>query len=42
MVYAVGLGWAFWARRAWDVGHLGANQEDELMLAMVGTYEEEL
>ena len=42
MVYALGLGWAFWARRAWDVGHLGTNQEDELTLAMVGTYEEEL
>jgi O-antigen/teichoic acid export membrane protein len=42
MVYAVGLGWAFWARRAWDVGHLGANQEDEMTLAMVGSYEEEL
>jgi O-antigen/teichoic acid export membrane protein len=42
IVYGVGLGWAFWAHRAWDVGHLGANQEDETTLALVGTYEEEL
>jgi len=40
-VYAVGLAWAFWAERAWDVGHLGSNQEDELSLALVETYQEE-
>ena len=40
-VYAIGLGWAFWANRAWDVGHLGANAEDEVALALVETYQEE-
>ncbi len=41
-VYGIGLGWAFWTHRAWDVGHLGANQEDELTLALVETYQEEV
>ncbi len=41
LVYAIGLGWAFWARRAWDVGQLGSNQEDEVTLALVETYQEE-
>ncbi len=40
-VYGVGLAWAFWTHRAWDVGQLGANQEDEVMLALVETYQEE-
>jgi O-antigen/teichoic acid export membrane protein len=40
-VYAIGLGWAFWANRAWNVGHLGANAEDEVALALVETYQEE-
>jgi O-antigen/teichoic acid export membrane protein len=42
IVYATGLGWAFWAHRAWDVGHLGGNQDDEMTLALVATFEEEL
>ena len=42
LIYGAGLGWAFWTHRAWDVGHLGANQEDELTLAMVETYQEEV
>jgi O-antigen/teichoic acid export membrane protein len=41
MVYGAGLAWAFWTHRAWDVGHLGANQEDEMTLALVETYEKE-
>jgi O-antigen/teichoic acid export membrane protein len=41
IVYAIGLGWAFWAHRAWDVGQLGSNEEDEVMLALVETYQEE-
>ena len=41
IVYAIGLGWAFWAGRAWDVGQLGSNQEDEMTLALVETYQEE-
>jgi O-antigen/teichoic acid export membrane protein len=40
-VYAVGLVWAFWAHRAWDVGRLGTNQEDEVTLALAETYQEE-
>jgi O-antigen/teichoic acid export membrane protein len=40
-VYAVGLGWAFWTRRAWDVGQLAANEEDEISMALVETYQEE-
>ena len=41
LVYGAGLGWAFWTHRAWDVGHVGTNQEDELTLALVETYQEE-
>jgi O-antigen/teichoic acid export membrane protein len=40
IVYGLGLAWAFWTHRAWDVGHL-ANQEVELTLALVETYEKE-
>lgn len=40
-VYAAGLAWAFWTKRAWDVGQLGSNQEDELTVALVETYQEE-
>jgi len=42
LVYGVGLAWAFWTHRAWDVGLLGANQEDELTFALVETYQEEV
>jgi O-antigen/teichoic acid export membrane protein len=41
LVYGVGLAWAFWTHRAWDVGVLGANKEDEISLALVETYQEE-
>ncbi|MGA8507756.1 MAG: flippase [Candidatus Sulfotelmatobacter sp.] len=41
LVYSIGLAWAFWNHRAWDVGELGANQEDEVTLALVETYQEE-
>ena len=41
LVYGIGLAWAFWAGRAWDVGQLGANREDEVTLALVETYQEE-
>ena len=41
LVYGIGLAWAFWARRAWDVGELGANREDEVSVALVETYQEE-
>ncbi len=40
-VYAVGLAWAFWTHRAWDVGQLGSNQENDVTLALVETYQEE-
>jgi len=42
LVYGLGLAWAFWTHRAWDVGLLGANQEDEVTLALVETYQEEV
>jgi O-antigen/teichoic acid export membrane protein len=41
LVYSTGLAWAFWTQRAWDVGKLGANQEHEVTLAQVETYQEE-
>lgn len=41
LTYGVGLAWAFWTRRAWDVGTLGTNQESEVTLALVETYQEE-
>jgi O-antigen/teichoic acid export membrane protein len=41
LVYGTGLAWAFWTHRAWDVGQLGTNQEDEVTLALVETYQEE-
>jgi O-antigen/teichoic acid export membrane protein len=41
LVYGMGLAWAFWTHRAWDVGQLGANQENEVTLALVETYQEE-
>jgi len=40
-VYAVSLTWAFWTHRAWDVGKLAANPEDEATMALVETYQEE-
>ncbi len=42
LVYSIGLAWAFWSHRAWDVGELGSNQEDEVTLALVKTYQEEV
>lgn len=41
VVYGLGLGWAFWSHRAWDVGQLAANEEDEISMALVETYQEE-
>jgi O-antigen/teichoic acid export membrane protein len=41
VVYGAGLAWAFLTHRAWDVGQLGANQENEVTLALVETYQEE-
>jgi len=40
-VYGIALAWAFWTKRAWDVGQLGANQDDEAAMALVETYQEE-
>jgi O-antigen/teichoic acid export membrane protein len=42
LVYGVGLAWALWTRHAWDVGRLWGNQEDEITLALVDTYKEEV
>jgi O-antigen/teichoic acid export membrane protein len=40
-VYAMGMAWAFLTHRAWDIGHLGANQEDEATFALASRYQEE-
>jgi O-antigen/teichoic acid export membrane protein len=41
LVYAMGMAWAFLTHRAWDIGHLGANQEDEVTFAVASRYQEE-
>jgi len=41
LVYAIGLAWAFWTRRAGNAGHLGGNPEDESRLSLVETYQDE-
>jgi O-antigen/teichoic acid export membrane protein len=41
VVYAGCLSWAFLTHRAWDVGTLNENQEDEVTRALVSSYEEE-
>lgn len=41
VVYGLGLTWAFWSHRAWNVGQLASNDQDELNLALVETYREE-
>jgi O-antigen/teichoic acid export membrane protein len=41
LVYGAGLAWAFWTHRAWDVGVLGTNAEDEISVALVETYGKE-
>ncbi len=41
VVYGIGLAWAFWSHRAWDVGQLAANEEDDISMALVETYQEE-
>jgi O-antigen/teichoic acid export membrane protein len=41
IVYGVGLAWAFWDGRAWEVGALLSNPDDEVSLALVETYQEE-
>lgn len=40
-VYGIGLAWAFWTRRAWDVGELVTNQEQDLTIDLVETYQHE-
>jgi O-antigen/teichoic acid export membrane protein len=42
LVYGIGLAWALWTHRAWRVGQLAGNQDDELMLALVDNYKEEV
>ena len=41
VVYGIGLAWAFWSHRAWDVGQLATHEEDEISMALVETYQEE-
>lgn len=40
-VYAIAFAWVFWTHRAWNIGHLGPSQEDELTFALVETYQED-
>jgi hypothetical protein len=40
LVYGITLAWAFWTRRAWDIGRLAANPDDAISLALVETYDE--
>lgn len=41
VVYGLGLAWAFWTKRAWDVGQLGQNEENDVTEALVNAYQEE-
>jgi len=41
LVYGACLSWAFFTHRAWDVGNLNENQEDEVTRALVSSYQEE-
>lgn len=41
LTYGAGLAWAFWTHRAWDVGSLGENQDNERTIALFETYQEE-
>ena len=40
-VYGACLSWAFFTHRAWDVGKLNQNQEDEVTRALVSSYQED-
>jgi O-antigen/teichoic acid export membrane protein len=40
-VYGGCLSWAFFTRRAWNVGNLNQNKEDEVTRALVNSYQEE-
>jgi O-antigen/teichoic acid export membrane protein len=40
-VYGGCLSWAFFTHRAWDVGNLNENQEDEVTRASMNSYQEE-
>jgi hypothetical protein len=41
LVYGISMAWAFWTKRAWETGQIGAVREDEVTLAVVEAYEKE-
>jgi O-antigen/teichoic acid export membrane protein len=41
MPYAVGVTWALWSKRVWQVGELKPKELDEISVALIATYQEE-
>ena len=41
MPYALGLLWAFWTKRLWQVGELTQSEMDEVAVSLIETYQEE-
>jgi O-antigen/teichoic acid export membrane protein len=39
--YGIGVAWATWTRRVWQVGELSSQQQDEVAVALIETYQEE-
>jgi hypothetical protein len=39
--YGLGLAWAFWTKRVWQVGELTSTEMDEVAVALIETYQEE-
>lgn len=39
--YGLGLGWAVWTKRVWQVGELSSQDLDEVSVALIETYQEE-
>jgi O-antigen/teichoic acid export membrane protein len=39
--YGLGVGWALWTHRLWQVGRLSGTQMDEVSVALIETYQEE-
>ena len=39
--YGLGLGWAVWTKRVWQVGELSSRDMDEVSVALIETYQEE-
>jgi hypothetical protein len=39
--YALGLLWALWTKRVWQVGELTQSEMDEVAVSLIETYQEE-